>query len=168
MPLGLLTPAQLATVSEITGSGPVIITPWRGLIIPYAAARLGELAAAGLVTDDASPWTMISACVGAPFCTSAHGETLTVARDLALRQAQGAEVPPDPCQRLRTPLRRARTMIIASSSSMVEQPTRRYDYVSDATEIYRRSFATIRAEADLSTLPRRSAGGRGTDDPCHR
>ena len=44
-------------------------------------------------------------------------------------------------------------MIIASSCSVVEQPTRRYDYVRDATEIYRRSFATIRAEADLSTLP---------------
>ncbi len=93
VPLGLLTPPQLATVSKITGSGPVIITPWRGLIIPYASAWLGELAAAGLVTDDASPWTMISACVGAPFCTSAHGETLPVARDLALRQAQGAELP---------------------------------------------------------------------------
>ncbi len=35
---------------------------------------------------------------------------------------------------------------------MPERPTRRYDYVSDATEIYRRSFATIRAEADLSGL----------------
>lgn len=29
-------------------------------------------------------------------------------------------------------------------------PSRRYDYVADGTEIYRRSFATIRAEADLS------------------
>jgi precorrin-8X/cobalt-precorrin-8 methylmutase len=30
---------------------------------------------------------------------------------------------------------------------------RRYDYVKDPAEIYRRSFATIRAEANLSTLP---------------
>jgi precorrin-8X/cobalt-precorrin-8 methylmutase len=44
-------------------------------------------------------------------------------------------------------------MIIASSCSVAEQPTRRYDYVSDATEIYRRSFATIRAEAELGELP---------------
>ena len=44
-------------------------------------------------------------------------------------------------------------MIIASSSSVVDQPTRRYDYVRDAAEIYRRSFAAIRAEAYLSTLP---------------
>lgn len=35
---------------------------------------------------------------------------------------------------------------------MAEPPTRRYDYVRDATEIYRRSFATIRAEADLAGL----------------
>jgi precorrin-8X/cobalt-precorrin-8 methylmutase len=32
-------------------------------------------------------------------------------------------------------------------------PTRRYDYVTDPTEIYRRSFATIRAEADLRAVP---------------
>ena len=31
-------------------------------------------------------------------------------------------------------------------------PARRYDYVTDPDEIYRRSFATIRAEADLSGL----------------
>lgn len=35
---------------------------------------------------------------------------------------------------------------------MADPPTRRYDYVRDATEIYRRSFATIRAEADLGGL----------------
>jgi precorrin-8X/cobalt-precorrin-8 methylmutase len=43
-------------------------------------------------------------------------------------------------------------MIMSSSSPMRERPTRRYDYVSDPTEIYRRSFAAIRAEADLSGL----------------
>ena len=32
-------------------------------------------------------------------------------------------------------------------------PTRRYDYVTDPAEIYRRSFAAIRAEADLSGVP---------------
>lgn len=33
------------------------------------------------------------------------------------------------------------------------QPTRRYDYVTDGQEIYRRSFAMIRDESDLSSLP---------------
>jgi precorrin-8X/cobalt-precorrin-8 methylmutase len=32
-------------------------------------------------------------------------------------------------------------------------PPRRYDYLTVPDEIYRRSFATIRSEADLSTLP---------------
>jgi precorrin-8X/cobalt-precorrin-8 methylmutase len=36
---------------------------------------------------------------------------------------------------------------------MIAAPTRRYDYVTVPSEIYRRSFATIRSEADLSTLP---------------
>lgn len=32
-------------------------------------------------------------------------------------------------------------------------PTRRYEYVTEGAKIYRRSFATIRAEADLATVP---------------
>jgi precorrin-8X/cobalt-precorrin-8 methylmutase len=32
-------------------------------------------------------------------------------------------------------------------------PTRRYDYVTTPAEIYRKSFATIRSEADLASLP---------------
>ena len=36
---------------------------------------------------------------------------------------------------------------------VVGPPTTRYDYVRDAVEIYRRSFATIRDEADLTGLP---------------
>ena len=36
---------------------------------------------------------------------------------------------------------------------MTAPPTRRYDYLSDGTEIYRRSFGTIRIEADLGRIP---------------
>jgi precorrin-8X/cobalt-precorrin-8 methylmutase len=36
---------------------------------------------------------------------------------------------------------------------VISAPARRYDYVTVPTEIYRRSFATIRSEADLSRLP---------------
>jgi precorrin-8X/cobalt-precorrin-8 methylmutase len=36
---------------------------------------------------------------------------------------------------------------------MVEPPTRHYDYLRDPTEIYQRSFATIREEADFSAVP---------------
>jgi precorrin-8X/cobalt-precorrin-8 methylmutase len=34
-----------------------------------------------------------------------------------------------------------------------QAPTRRYDYVADGAEIYRRSFATIRAETALGRVP---------------
>ena len=36
---------------------------------------------------------------------------------------------------------------------MTTPPPRRYDYVTEADEIYRRSFAMIREETDLSALP---------------
>ena len=37
--------------------------------------------------------------------------------------------------------------------NLLSRPTRRYDYLTDGQEIYRRSFATIREESDLSALP---------------
>jgi precorrin-3B synthase len=88
VPLGLLTTGQVAVVQQICGGGPMVITPWRGLVLPHAADRLAELTAAGLVVDDGSPWTMISACVGAPYCGSGRVETLSLAGRLA--QAGGA------------------------------------------------------------------------------
>jgi precorrin-8X/cobalt-precorrin-8 methylmutase len=36
---------------------------------------------------------------------------------------------------------------------MITAPSRHYEYVADPVEIYRRSFATIRSEADLARLP---------------
>ena len=39
------------------------------------------------------------------------------------------------------------------TDTFLNAPTRRYDYVTDGLEIYRRSFATIRSETDLSALP---------------
>ena len=89
VPLGFLTAAQLAAVRAAADDGPVVVTPWRGLVIPYAAARVPDLAAAGLVVDDASPWTLITACVGAPYCAKGRMETLVAARELAGRTDAG-------------------------------------------------------------------------------
>lgn len=89
VPLGFLTPEQLAAVRAASGNGPVVVTPWRGLVIPHAAGALADLAAVGLVVDDASPWTLISACVGAPYCGLARMATLTEARALARRSTPG-------------------------------------------------------------------------------
>jgi precorrin-3B synthase len=87
VPLGLMTAEQVAAVHWISGGGPIVITPWRGLILPHAADRLADLATAGLIVQDGSPWSMISACVGAPYCASARIETLSLAKRLV--QAAG-------------------------------------------------------------------------------
>lgn len=36
---------------------------------------------------------------------------------------------------------------------MIKRPTKRYDYLDDPAAIYRASFATIRAESDLTSVP---------------
>ena len=54
-----------------------------------------------------------------------------------------------------------------AGGSRFAKPRRDYDYIRDPDEIYRRSFAIIRAEADLRVLPADlEAAGRAAD-PCH-
>jgi precorrin-3B synthase len=89
VPLALLTPAQAATV-EASAPGQVVITPSRGLVLPGAARHLPELLAAGMVDDPASPWSAISACVGAPACNSSLINTRAYAMVLA---QSGSAVP---------------------------------------------------------------------------
>jgi precorrin-3B synthase len=78
----MLTPTQVATVEACT-TGPVVITPSRGLVLPGAARHLPELVAAGLIDDPASPWSAISACVGAPSCQKSLIDTRSYAMTLA-------------------------------------------------------------------------------------
>lgn len=63
---------QLTDVAETE----LRLTPWRGVVVPVdggrAPAALASLAAAGLVTDPASPWLGVGACVGRPGCVRAH------------------------------------------------------------------------------------------------
>jgi precorrin-3B synthase len=82
VPLALLTPAQAALV-EAYAAGQVVITPSRGLVLPGAARHLPALVAAGLVEDPTSPWSAISACVGAPSCGKALINTRACATALA-------------------------------------------------------------------------------------
>ncbi|WP_372463872.1 precorrin-3B synthase [Streptomyces pinistramenti] len=75
-PLGRLTCAQWRLLTEAAaadGDGTLRLTPWRGVVVPgaapaTAARRLPGLAAAGLVTDPASPWHRTGACTGRPGC----------------------------------------------------------------------------------------------------
>ena len=85
VPLGLLSPDQVHSVITVSGPGPLVITPWRGMVLPNSADRLPELVAAGLVADDASAWSMISACVGAPWCHQSRADTRMLAAQLAAR-----------------------------------------------------------------------------------
>jgi precorrin-3B synthase len=82
VPLALLSPGQAETV-EACAMGPVVITPSRGLVLPGAARYLTDLAAAGLVDDPTSPWSAISACIGAPSCQQSLINTRAYATALA-------------------------------------------------------------------------------------
>ena len=47
----------------------------------------------------------------------------------------------------------AESVMSSELSAELMPPPRRYDYIRDGREIYRQSFATIRAEVDVSHLP---------------
>ncbi len=81
MPLGQLTPAQVRTVAALAPEL-VVLTPWRGLVLPQGAQYLDDLVAAGLVADPDSGWARISACVGAPYCARTTVDTRAVATSL--------------------------------------------------------------------------------------
>ncbi|MFE9022750.1 precorrin-3B synthase [Streptomyces sp. NPDC007808] len=98
VPLGRLTPRQWrelrrAAVDELR------LTPWRGVVVPVpgvgpddAAGALARLAAAGLVTDPASPWLRVGACIGRPGCAKSLADVRADA-ERGLAAAGGAPVP---------------------------------------------------------------------------
>lgn len=79
VPLGLLEPAHVAALADVAPE--VQVTPWRSIVVPtaaeHAAARLAEV---GLVLDPTSPWTVVSACTGAPGCARTDVPTQDIAR----------------------------------------------------------------------------------------
>lgn len=96
VPLGLITAAHIAAISSIPGDGTVVITPWRGLVVPAVDARdardaLESLRKAGLVTDAASAWSRVFACVGAPGCARAQFNTRRVAEQMIAAGAVGVD-----------------------------------------------------------------------------
>ncbi|MEU9127238.1 hypothetical protein AB0D08_03810 [Kitasatospora sp. NPDC048540] len=59
---------QWRLLAEAAADG-LRVTPWRGVVLPGAAAGwLPRLAAAGLRTEPGSPWERASACTGTPGC----------------------------------------------------------------------------------------------------
>jgi precorrin-3B synthase len=89
-PLGLLNGEQAAALVRAAGSGAgdLIVTPWLGVIVPdlptvAAAVAIRDLAAVGLAVDDGTAWRGLTACAGAPRCTSGRGDTRALATRIA-------------------------------------------------------------------------------------
>lgn len=101
VPLSLLNPRIVAAIDRAACGGPVVVTPWRGVVVPGAAAALPELAEAGLVTEDQSAWSQLSACIGAPGCAKSRISTQQLAVDLAdvLHTGPGLPVHVSGCDR---------------------------------------------------------------------
>jgi len=90
VPLGVLDARQARFVAAV--DAPVLITPWRSLLIcdlseEVADTALRVLPGLGLVFDDTSPWLDISACVGSPGCANSAADV----RADATRVAQSGE-----------------------------------------------------------------------------
>ncbi|MFE7760887.1 precorrin-3B synthase [Streptomyces sp. NPDC057438] len=77
-PFGRLTPLQWRELTALAAATPcreLRLTPWRGVVVPVpdlteeqAADALARLSVTGLVTDPASPWLRVGACIGRPGC----------------------------------------------------------------------------------------------------
>jgi precorrin-3B synthase len=84
VPLGRLPGSQWRELTRVAASFPAAelrLTPWRGVVVPTpgadparAAELLARLSASGLVTDPASPWLRVGACVGRPGCARSHAD----------------------------------------------------------------------------------------------
>ncbi|MFH8927592.1 precorrin-3B synthase [Streptomyces pristinaespiralis] len=91
VPLGRLSVAAwrvLADIARAHGTGELRVTPWRGVVVPGAGpGQSGAPAAAGLVTDPASPWPGVGACTGRPGCAKSLAD---VRADATAHLAAGA------------------------------------------------------------------------------
>ncbi|MBF6209974.1 precorrin-3B synthase [Nocardia puris] len=76
---------------------PVVVTPWRGLVLTDLDEWTAEqvvrvLAPMGLIFDAASPWLRVSACAGRPGCAKSHTD---VRADLTAAVESGRVLPAD-------------------------------------------------------------------------
>ena len=87
VPLGFLTNDHVQALAAVADT--VVVTPWRSIVVPRGAAVSSDLASAGLVTQRDSPWSGLSACIGAPACAKGRCSTLAIAEGVA--EACGAD-----------------------------------------------------------------------------
>ncbi|WP_280502863.1 precorrin-3B synthase [Nocardia farcinica] len=93
VPLGSL-PARTAEFLAAV-ERPVILTPWRGVVLPDLDEWTAEqvvrvLAPMGLIFDAESPWLRVTACAGLPGCAKSHTD---VRGDVAAAVAAGRVTP---------------------------------------------------------------------------
>ena len=104
VPLALLDAGQIEAVVA-AADREVIVTPWRGLLIPDLRSDVDRsaklLTGVGLSLDAASGWTRLSACTGAPACNNGHAPTRPVAAGMVdgLSGTQGVPVHVVACER---------------------------------------------------------------------
>ena len=131
------------------------VSPWRTLTfvdVPESAATglLDELQALGLVASDASGSAGLSACAGLGACARALVDVRARATErAAVRDATSPTEHWSGCERRCGEPADAALRFVATERGSGGAMT---EYVRDGAEIYRRSFATIRAEADLDGL----------------
>ena len=99
VPLGLLSPAQVDAVNVAVGGGPIVVTPWRSLVLPHAVPLRSTLEAVGLVTEPDHAWSLVSACVGAPWCSSGRADTQALAAQLVAAGGPGVRTHLSGCER---------------------------------------------------------------------
>ncbi|WP_068265472.1 hypothetical protein [Janibacter limosus] len=138
VPLGLLTPEMAAALATSRGSSQgsshlddrgdvrgsthldprVVVTPWRSILVSGGADRADELAAAGFVTSPDSPWTVLTACAGAPSCARTDTPTRELARAAApLIDPTGPPVHVIGCERSCGRPARAHTLVVNPSTA---------------------------------------------------
>ncbi len=95
LPFGALTASQLVAAANLAGrfgSGELRLSPWRALVLRGVAAPEALSVAARVadfIVDPADPRLSISACPGAPCCTSARAPTRSDAASLAAWRPRG-------------------------------------------------------------------------------
>lgn len=167
---GQMEAETLAALAEL---GPLRLTPWRRVLIE-GAPRLPDLA--GLITAADDPLLRVVACIGAPGCAQGRGETRGLARRLAAVVSKGQRLHVSGCAKGCAAPRATDLTLTATaperydlihdgradaipdmrgltpppSPLTLESPPMPHSYITDGAEIYRQSFATIRAEAALA------------------
>lgn len=84
VPLGRISAGQWRELMHVAADE-LRLTPWRGVVLPTPATQVNEalarLAATGLVTDPASPWLRVGACIGRPGCAKSQADVRTHAAE---------------------------------------------------------------------------------------